>query len=528
MWNTNQLRFLRAGTTNVFAQPLLKLEDAGRLRVLSDDRLKISGDVLGVFGNELLFLRTDFGSIQARLFSPISRGMPATELVPRLLPEALHPGDRIELIGAPTETSLAPRLVDVEYRRVASGAAPEPIKPSHRDLTTPRHDADLIGVTGRLLSHERRLRGARMEESLVLDGGETVFEATLETERTNLLASLPFNARLELNGICLVQPGPGNLRRTFKLLLRRPSDVHYLGQTPFWNQTGAGRILAVCAGLGGAGGLWVLLLRRKVRERTAELAAANLKLSGEVEERQKAQNELRTALASERELGELKSRFVSLVSHEFRTPLGITMSAVELLRNYIERLPPEKLKELLDDIYSSTLRMSGLMEQVLLLGRVEAHKLTLNATSIDLEILGHKLVDETLSATNHKCPVHFSLVGDFAGAKADESLLRHIFSNLLSNAIKYSRESSGVEFKITRDGKDAMFCVSDHGIGIPQEDQSRLFEAFHRAANVGQIQGTGLGLLIVKRCVELHRGTIRFESQEGKGTIFIVHLPLFS
>jgi signal transduction histidine kinase len=73
-----------------------------------------------------------------------------------------------------------------------------------------------------------------------------------------------------------------------------------------------------------------------------------------------------------------------------------------------------------------------------------------------------------------------------------------------------------------------MFCVSDHGIGIPQEDQSRLFEAFHRAANVGQIQGTGLGLLIVKRCVELHRGTIRFESQEGKGTIFIVHLPLFS
>jgi signal transduction histidine kinase len=525
--DTNQLHFLRPGATNLFNQPLLGLPDAGRLRVATDDRLKISGNVLALVGNDLLFLRTEFGPIQARLFYPISRGMPTTELVPRLLPESLQAGDRVELVGAPTETSFAPRLLDVEYRRIAKGAPPEATHASRRDLTSGKYDADLIRVVGRLLSHERRQRGARIEEALVLETGETVFEATLETERTNVLSSLPFNSRLELNGICLVQPGPGNLRHTFKMLLRQPSDLRYLGRAPFWSTAGTGRILAVGSGLVAATGLWVLLLRRKVRERTAELAAANFRLSGEVEERQKAQNELKNALASERELGELKNRFVSLVSHEFRTPLGITMSAVELLRNYMERLSPEKLKELLDDIYSSTLRMSGLMEQVLLLGRVEARKMALKPACLDLEAFCHKLVDETHSATNHKCPVHFSIQGDFSRAKADESLLRHIFSNLLSNAIKYSPESSVVDFKIEREGNDAVFCVSDRGIGIPGEDQPRLFEAFHRGANVGQITGTGLGLLIVKRCVEMHQGSIHFESQEGKGAAFIVRLPLF-
>jgi signal transduction histidine kinase len=132
-----------------------------------------------------------------------------------------------------------------------------------------------------------------------------------------------------------------------------------------------------------------------------------------------------------------------------------------------------------------------------------------------------------LSAMNRKCPVVFHATDNLENASGDEVLLRHIFSNLLSNAVKYSSNGDRVEFKVQRAGTDALFTVRDHGIGIPESDQAHLFEAFHRAANVSQIPGTGLGLLIVKRCVELHGGTIAFESRVGTGTTFTVRVPLF-
>jgi signal transduction histidine kinase len=271
---------------------------------------------------------------------------------------------------------------------------------------------------------------------------------------------------------------------------------------------------------------WALMLRRsrtvvremnaslekRVEERTAELASAK--------------DDLARALSQERDLNELKTRFVSMVSHEFRTPLGVTMSAVELLRHYKERMPVEKHEELLEDIYSATLQMSGLMEQVLLLGRAEAGKLVWRPVPLDLPEFCSKLVDDGLSATQHRCPIAFTAEGDFSGALMDESLLRHIIGNLLSNAVKYSPEGSPVEFKLCREGDDAVFSVQDHGIGIPVADQARLFEAFHRASNVGETPGTGLGLLLVKRCVELHHGSMTVQSQEGVGTTFTVRLPL--
>jgi signal transduction histidine kinase len=233
-------------------------------------------------------------------------------------------------------------------------------------------------------------------------------------------------------------------------------------------------------------------------------------------------------LAVERELNELKSRFVSMVSHEFRTPLGITMSAVELLRNHLDLLDAAKSKELLEDIFSSTRHMAGLMEQVLVLGRVEASKLALRPAPIDLEGLCQRLVDESLSATHRRCPIQVKAEADLSGARADESLLRHIFSNLLSNAVKYSAAGAQVELTIGRDGTNAVFTVRDRGIGIPEADLSRLYQAFHRATNVGDTPGTGLGLVIVKRCVELHGGNIEVQSKPGDGTTFTVRLPLFA
>jgi len=526
--HTNQLRFLGPGNTNLFGLPALRATDVARLRRPSDERLKITGTVLAHFSDDRIFLETEFGAVQTRMSAPISRGMPSTEVVPREPAPLLEAGERVDLVGAPAESLFAPLLVDAEFRRTGRGTSPAPTAATIGALSSGQHDAGLVRLIARLLTRERRKSGSVFEDALVLEAGETVFEASWRTGTTNTLPPIPINARLELDGICLVQPGPANLRRTFKILLRNPGDVRYLGQAPFWMRPGAARALGVSTIIGLGAAMWIWLLRRQVRERTAALATANTRMSVEIEERKRAQTELDRALAAERELGELKSRFVSLVSHEFRTPLGITMSAVELLRNYLDRLPPAKLKELLEDIYTSTLRMSGLMEQMLLLGRVEAGKLGFNFAPLDVAALGRKLVDETLSATNRKCPVQFQSVGDFTNACGDESLLRHIFSNLLSNAVKYSTNGGSVEFTVQRAGSDALFTVCDCGIGIPETDQARLFEAFHRAANVSQIPGTGLGLLIVKRCVELHGGTIAFESHVGTGTTFTVRLPLFA
>jgi PAS domain S-box-containing protein len=236
---------------------------------------------------------------------------------------------------------------------------------------------------------------------------------------------------------------------------------------------------------------------------------------------------MRRALDQERELNELRSRFTSIVSHEFRTPLGVIMSAVELLRNYFDRLDEARRGELFEDIHQATRRMADLMEQVLVLGRADAGKLGFSPAPLDLPALCQKLKDEAYAATAGKCPVELSCTGCDRLAAADEPLLRHIFSNLLSNAAKYSAPGSPVTFSVTREGADAVFVIRDHGLGIPAKDQPRLFEAFHRAANVTEIPGSGLGLLITKRCVELHGGHITFASTEGEGTTFTVRLPVF-
>lgn len=254
-------------------------------------------------------------------------------------------------------------------------------------------------------------------------------------------------------------------------------------------------------------------LERRVAERTTELEAA--------------QRDLAKALEMERDLGNLKSRFVSMVSHEFRTPLGVIMSAVELLRHYEGKLDAEQKTELLGDIRGATQSMASLMEQVLLLGRVEAGKLGFRSLPVDLNVTMQKIIGEVVSATNGKCPITVDFADGLGEAQADEALLRHIFSNLLSNAVKYSPAGSDVFFRARREGTDAVFTIEDKGIGIPEKDRAHLFEAFHRCENVGEIEGTGLGLVIVKRCVELHSGNLSFESEVGKGTSFAIRLPLF-
>jgi signal transduction histidine kinase len=171
--------------------------------------------------------------------------------------------------------------------------------------------------------------------------------------------------------------------------------------------------------------------------------------------------------------------------------------------------------------------MSGLMEQMLLLGRVEAGKILPRRAPLDVRDIAGRLVEETLSATSRRCPIELMVAPSLnSGIQGDESLVRHILSNLLSNAVKYSAEGRPVRFEVNSDAGHLIFVVRDEGIGIPEADRAHLFEAFHRASNVGQTQGTGLGLLIVKRCVELLDGSISFETREGLGTTFTVRVPV--
>jgi len=263
----------------------------------------------------------------------------------------------------------------------------------------------------------------------------------------------------------------------------------------------------------------------KVGERENELRQLNNDLERRVIDRTA---DLNHALASERELVEMKGNFVSLVSHEFRTPLGVILSATDVLQRYFERLPTEKRARHLDMILKSTRNLASLIEEVLLLGRVEQGRLDFSPEPIDLEAFCRSMADEVTSATNAACPIRFRAFTSLEGAVSDESVLRHILSNLLSNAVKYSAPGTPVEFTASRNYQDVMFTVHDEGIGILEEDQARLFTSFSRGGNVGGRPGTGLGLVVVHRCVQLHGGSIEIKSAVGQGTAATVTLPVFT
>jgi PAS domain S-box-containing protein len=246
----------------------------------------------------------------------------------------------------------------------------------------------------------------------------------------------------------------------------------------------------------------------------------------DITERKEAEAELLKSLAREKELSALKSNFVSMVSHEFRTPLGIIMSSSEILDEYFERLEAAERNDHLTSIKKNTRRMAELMEEVLLLSRVDSGKLRLDPQRLDLAVFCRRLVDEVISATNRRCPIEFTIDAAGDDTHADERLLRHILTNLLSNAVKYSPEGSAVQFSVIRLATRVVFKVVDRGIGIPEQDQKWIFNAFQRGRNVGNIPGTGLGLVIVKRCVELHRGTIHIQSGAGTGTKVEVEVPV--
>ena len=248
-------------------------------------------------------------------------------------------------------------------------------------------------------------------------------------------------------------------------------------------------------------------------------------IAEDVTTRKQVEDELQRALAQEKELGELKSRFISMASHEFRTPLSAILSSADLLDHYAARLTDERKRHHLLQIQASVKNMTGLLDDVLIIGKADAGKQEFKPERLDLEQFCRDLIEELQLSAGARHSITLLSQALCTGVVVDSKLLRQILTNLLANAIKYSPAGGSVELEIACQDNEILLRVVDHGIGIPPAAQAHLFETFHRADNVGNIPGTGLGLAIVKRSVDLHQGTIECTSELGLGTVFTIRLP---
>ncbi len=763
---TNQITILEPGHADVFAAPTVSPSELRRRTTNSDARIRVVGTVLMHTPGRRLYLQDDLGPVRTRLFLPFLRASTSVTYVERPYLMDLEPGDRVEVVAAPSATDYTPLLLEAEYRKIGTGPSPVPAHRSVDELASGHHSGELVTLRARLLDHNSQRDGAGIEQALTLEAEGRIFQALLSTSRSNVIGQLTPNSMVQVTGICSAGAGDWERFRSFRVLMRTAADVRALGAMPFWTLWPVERIIGGGSALGLAALGWIWLLRRRVTQRTAALAASEahtrliidtaldavvtmdaagkvcgwstqaekifgwtrdeamgrtvaeliiperyreahthglsrmlatgqgtvvnrrieisalrkegrefpvelsivaiksgeawtfsafardlserkqaetaiaegearmktvlahapeaimafdadtgrfieanentvrlfgfsrsellkmgpsdvsprlqpdgrvsaeivLKKIGEalaggapvfewthrnaqgaeipcevrlarlpgagrnlcigtvtdISERKRAHDELLKALAQEQELSQLKSNFVNLVSHEFRTPLGIIMSATENLESYLDRLQPAERAELLADIRISTQRMSGLMQEVLLLARVDAGKLACKRVPLDLHAFLEQLIEEVRSASDHACVIDLAVPLEAFAAHADEALLRHTFTNLLSNAVKYSPLGQVVQLQVAREADVAVFTVRDGGIGIPESDQKQLFQTFHRGSNVGERPGTGLGLVIVKRCVDLHGGTLHLDSHVNEGTKVTVRLPLFA
>ncbi|KOY87890.1 hypothetical protein AD998_18675 [bacterium 336/3] len=279
--------------------------------------------------------------------------------------------------------------------------------------------------------------------------------------------------------------------------------------------------------------LEILERNKAIEQYSAEIKALNENLEEQIKNRTKAlletlqhletsKKELEKALSKEKELGELKSRFVSVASHEFRTPLSTILSSIQLISKYNLTEQQEKREKHIQRIIGSVNHLNDILEEFLSVGRLEEGKIKANFAQHDLEICFNEVTNEMQNIAQQGQKIIFSHTGDKI-VVTDCSILKKVLINLLSNAIKFSPENSNIHIKSILDEQGLIIQVSDEGIGISEKDQKHLFERFFRAENAINIKGTGLGLHIVAKFVEMLHGDIFIDSELGKGTRVTLH-----
>lgn len=262
-------------------------------------------------------------------------------------------------------------------------------------------------------------------------------------------------------------------------------------------------------------------LEQKVEDRTKMLKEA-------LSELESSRQELSQLLQKEKELGDLKSKFVTMASHEFRTPLSTIHSSATLIRRYSNPEDADKREKHLKRIQGSVENMRDILEDFLSIGRIEEGKIRLNPELLTPDELKEEIV-RLITEMQHLAKNGQVIQYDQAisqTVEVDLKMLRHVLTNLLSNAIKFSPDQSSIEVQCSEKNDLLNISVRDHGIGISKEDQGRLFERFFRGENAANIQGTGLGLYLISRYMELAKGRIDWESTPGQGTTFFIQLPI--
>ncbi len=267
-------------------------------------------------------------------------------------------------------------------------------------------------------------------------------------------------------------------------------------------------------------------LEKKVQARTEDLNRTIEKLEQEVTERKKAEAEVRKSLEKERELNELKSKFVSIASHEFRTPLSTVLSSISLIKQYIEKEDFDKIDKHIQRVKSSVNHLTFILNDFLSLGKLEEGKVDAIRESVNLKKLFTEIHEEIRLLLRDGQEIKITFETEPENIFTDERILRNILFNLISNASKYSEKGKKIFVNTRVISNQLEISVRDEGIGIPEADQKYLFERFFRASNVSNIQGTGLGLNIVKRYVDLLGGEIHFSSESGKGSTFVLKIPI--
>jgi PAS domain S-box-containing protein len=260
-------------------------------------------------------------------------------------------------------------------------------------------------------------------------------------------------------------------------------------------------------------------LEKKVEERTLELAEMVRKLT-------KSKKEVDMALEKEKELNNLKSRFISTASHEFRTPLATIMSSVALTGKYAENLEKEKMMKHIERVKNSVNHLTDILNDFLSLDKLEEGAVKAHPENMHVDALVNQVIEEIRSIAKAGQQITYKGLKKNDEIYIDGKILRNVMVNLISNAIKYSNENSLIEVMAKSDGHFLWMDIKDQGIGIPLEDQQHIFDRFYRANNIGNMQGTGLGLNIVKKYIEVMSGDISFKSKPNKGTTFSFKIPI--
>ncbi len=258
-------------------------------------------------------------------------------------------------------------------------------------------------------------------------------------------------------------------------------------------------------------------LEERVEQRTRELATA-------IERVEQSQEEVIRALKKERELNNMKSQFVTIASHEFRTPLATILSSASLIGRYTKTEEEDKRHKHVQRIKSTVTNLTEILNDFLSIGKLEEGRVKSVPVLTTLPAFCESLIEEIKGLCKDEQQIHFQYTG-IQEVWLDKQLLRNVLFNLLSNAIKYSEPGKSIFLNVQSTQQMVRVEIEDQGIGIPEQDQQHIFDRFFRAHNAGNAQGTGLGLNIVQNYIELMGGTVQFKSEVGKGTVFDIQVP---